>query len=65
MIIIDLMEYVGKSVKIYFEDGDIREGTLEYVPTFSAIYGYRKAKHFYIGTLGFRAHHVKKVMVKK
>ena len=61
MIITDLMEYVGKRVKVYFEDGDIKEGVLGYVHSFSEQYGYRKPKHFYIDNLGFRAYHVKKV----
>lgn len=67
MIITDLMEYVGKNVKIYFEDGDIKQGKLEYVPAFSEMYKWKKPKHFYLPCLnediGFRAHHVKKVEV--
>lgn len=67
MIITDLMEFVGKQVKVIFEDGDVIQGKLEYVPTFSAMYGWRKPKHFYLpcegGDIGFRAYHVKKVEV--
>ena len=29
MIIVDLFEYVGKNVRVYFEDGDIQEGDLD------------------------------------
>ena len=65
MIITDLMEYVGKRVKVYFEDGNIKEGVLGYVHSFSEQYGFKKPKHFYLpqkdGDLCFRAWHVKKV----
>lgn len=67
MIIVDLFEYVGKNVRVYFEDGDIQEGKLEYVPTFSEVYGFRRPKHFYLPNphedICFRAYHVKKIEV--
>ena len=66
MIITDLLEYVGKRVRVEFCDGDIIEGILEYVPVYSSQYNYRKAKHFYIdlldGAMAFRAYHVHKVV---
>lgn len=65
MIITDLLEYVGKNVRVYFEDGDIKQGKLEYVPSYSEMYDFRRPKHFYIcdkdGEWCFRAWHIKKV----
>lgn len=66
MILTDLMEYVGKRVRVYLLDGRVIEGILEYVPAYSEMYNYRKAKHFYIslpdGEWSFRAYHVEKVV---
>lgn len=61
MILTDLKDYVGRNVRVYFTDGDVVTGKLEYAETFSEQYGWRKAKHFYIGDLCFRAWHVRKV----
>lgn len=66
MIITDLMELVGKKVEVTMENGTIANGVLEYVPAYSELYGYKKAKHFYLPceggkTLSFRAHHVRSV----
>jgi hypothetical protein len=66
MILTDLMEYVGKRVRVYLLDGRVLEGILKYVPAYSEMYNYRKAKHFYIslpdGEWDFRAYHVDKVV---
>lgn len=66
MIITDLMEYVGKRVKVYFENGVIAEGVLSYVHSFSEQNGWKKPKHFYLTfkdnkEISFRSYHVKKV----
>lgn len=60
MIIIDLMEYVGKNVRLYFIDGSIREGRLEYIPSYSEVFNYKRPKHFYINDYGFRSYNVEK-----
>ena len=62
MILTDLMEYVGKRVRVHLLDGRVLEGDLEYVPAYSAMYNFRKAKHFYISDSGFRSYHVDKVV---
>lgn len=66
MILTDLLEYVGKRVRLEFNDGRVVEGVLEYVPTYSSMYNYRRAKHFYITLpdeeLAFRSYHVEKVV---
>lgn len=65
MILTDLMEYVGKCVRVELLNGISVEGVLEYVPAYSEMYNFRKAKHFYIlghNEFGFRAYHVDKVV---
>lgn len=66
MIITDLLDYVGKRVRLKFNDGSVVEGVLEYVPTYSSMYNYRRPKHFYIALpdkdLAFRAYHVDKAV---
>lgn len=66
MIITDLLEYVGKRVRVNLFDGRVLEGVLEYVPAYSEMYNYHKAKQFYIslpdGEWSFRAYHVDKVV---
>ena len=61
MILTELLEYVGKNVRVYLTNGRILEGVLHYVPTYSATYEFRRAKHFYINRESFRCHHVEKV----
>ena len=63
MILTDMLELVGKTVEVELNDGRILGGTLEYVPAYSAMYDFRKAKHFFIGDVGFRSYHVKKAVV--
>ena len=66
MILTDLLELVGKRVRVEFFDGKVIEGILEYVPAYSAMYDFRKAKHFYIsmpdGDWAFRAYHINKAV---
>ena len=63
MILTDVLEYVGKRVRVIFEDGSEAEGVLSYVPAYSEMYGWKKAKHFYIADVDFRAHHAKEIIV--
>lgn len=65
MIIIDVMEYDGRNVKVYLDNGEVIEGKMEYVPSFSQSYNFRQPKHFYIGKKSFRAHHVEKIELIK
>ena len=67
MIITDLLEYVGKRVRVELLNGISVEGILEYVPAYSEMYNFRKAKHFYIqlpdnNMCAFRSYHVDKVV---
>lgn len=63
MILTDMLELVGKNVRVILYNGSEAEGVLEYVSAYSQMYSWRKAKHFYCGDLVFRAHHVKEVIV--
>lgn len=63
MILTDALKYVGKQVKIIFEDGTTSNGMLEYVNSYSEMSGWRKPKHFYIGDKKFRAWHIKEIKV--
>lgn len=66
----DLMQLVGKRVKVIFREdcggGEIT-GILGYTKKFSAAYGWRKPKHFTIDDFAcgydFLASHVEKVVV--
>lgn len=58
MIITDLMEYDGKYVRLKLVDGQVLEGTLQYVPSWSEMYNWRRAHYFYIGENQFRCHNV-------
>lgn len=58
MIITDLMEYDGKYVRLKLVDGQVLEGTLQYVPSWSEMYNWRRAHYFYIGENSFRCHNV-------
>ena len=61
MILTDLFEYIGKRIRVYLNDGRVLEGVLEYIPTYSEMYQFRRVKHFYIGEESFRCHYVQKV----
>lgn len=70
MIITDLMEFVGKDVRITLEDGRIADGILIYVPSYSEMFNWHRPKHFYIGfdtenEIGFRCHNVKNCELKE
>ncbi len=56
----ELMKLVGKKVIVYFKDGDIYGGVLNYVDEFSAKYDYRRPNYFYIGNILFKVSHVRK-----
>lgn len=66
MIITDLLEYVGKNVEVTMNNGNVENGVLEYVPSYSEQFEYKRPKHFYLpceagGLISFRAHHVRSV----
>lgn len=63
MILTDLMALIGKKVRIIFTNGEVLTGVLEYAETYSEQYGWRKAKHFYLGTKHFRSWQVKEAEV--
>lgn len=63
MILTDMFDYIGKNIRVYLDDGKTLEGALEYIPTYSEMYQFRRTKHFYIGNESFRCHHVRKVEV--
>ena len=64
MILTDLMEYVGKRVLVVLETGETYEGVLEYIPSWSEQYGWRRAHYFYIGENYFRCHFVSLCCIK-
>ena len=64
----ELMELVGKKVKVSFKDGSADNiGILKYVDEFSEKYNFRRLGYFYIDgyCLGFKVSHTKKVEVVK
>lgn len=61
----ELMELVGKNVRVLFYDGQWVWGKLCYADEFSAKHDYRKAKYFYVGDMSFKASHVKKLVVER
>lgn len=65
MIITDLLEYDGKNVEVHLFDGNIVRGIMQYIPSYCAIFHFRKPKHFYIenndGEWAFRAWHVESI----
>ncbi len=60
---IELLEQVGKNIKIIFKDGKVRTGVLEYVDEFSMKYDFCPIGYFRIGHLCFKVSHVKKCEV--
>ena len=60
----ELLNLVGKKVKVYFKDSDKSiYGTLGYVNNFSEKYGYRKPGYFFICNTSFKVSHIKKVEI--
>lgn len=61
----ELMELVGKKVRIICKDGDEDVGILKYVDEFSEKHGWRKPNYFYINGCNFcfKVRHIKKVEV--
>ena len=62
----DLMQLVGKRVKVIFKEscgGGESTGILGYTKEFSEKYNYRHPNYFTINQYDFRASHVKKVEV--
>lgn len=56
-----LNEYLGEIIYVRFHDGGTAMGMLEFVPRFSAQYGFRHSGFYYIGDCGFKATHVQKL----
>lgn len=56
----ELMQLVGKKVRIYLKDGDEKTGILGYADEFSAKHDYRNPNYFYINNLSFKVSHIKK-----
>lgn len=60
----ELLNLVGKKVKIYFKDREKSiYGTLGYVDEFSEKYEFRKPGYFFIGNMSFKVSHIKKVEI--
>lgn len=58
----ELMNLVGKKVKVYFKDVEKGiYGTLGYVDEFSEKYEFRKPGYFFIGSTVFKLSHIRKV----
>ena len=60
----ELLNIVGKKVKVYFKDSERGiYGMLGYVYNFSEKYGYRKPGYFFIDNTSFKVSHIKKVEI--
>lgn len=58
----ELMNLVGKKVKVYLKDGErFIYGTLGYADEFSEKYDFRKPGYFFIGCTIFKVSHIRKV----
>ncbi len=53
--------YIGKPVRIEFEDGTGAAGVLEFITEFCAAQKYRKPGYYAIGNWCFKCSHVKKL----
>lgn len=60
---LDLMNNVGNTVEVTFNDGTRARGELEYIENFSVRYGFLKPNCFHVGNYSFKASHVKKFRV--
>lgn len=58
----ELKELVGEEITVVLFDDKELTGKLIYVEEFSEKYGFRKPGLFYIGNVGFRVSHLKKVI---
>lgn len=60
----ELMDLVGKRVRVKYHDDRIDEGILAYADTFSAEHGYIKPNYFYFkdstSNMTFKVSHIKK-----
>lgn len=59
----ELMNLVGKKVRVTFRNGNIKEGILGYVDDFSMKYDYRTPGMFFVNRTSFKISHTKKVEV--
>ncbi len=58
----ELLNLVGKKVKVYFKDSEkVSYGTLGYVKEFSEKYQFRKPGYFFIGNTNFKVSYIRKV----
>lgn len=59
---VELLQLVGKKVKVYFKDSDrCIYGTLGFAKEFSEKYGFRKPNYFYIGNTSFKVSYIRKI----
>lgn len=57
----ELMDMLGRKVKVILFDGSTLEGILEYDESFDE--HFRKPGYFYIGSTGFKVSHIRKYEV--
>lgn len=57
----ELMDMLGRKVKVILFDGSTLEGILEYDESFDE--HFRKPGYFYIGSMGFKVSHIRKYEV--
>ena len=55
--------YIGKRVRIEFEDGTTAAGVLEFITEFCEAQKWRKPGYYAIGNWNFKCTHVKKLRV--
>lgn len=60
---LDLMNNVGNTVEVTFNDGTRVRGELEYTEDFSSHNGFLKPNCFQVGNYSFKVSHVKKFSV--
>lgn len=56
-----LNKYIGKLVHVQFYDGIVACGELEFIPSYSAKYGFKHPGFFYIGDISFKSTDIKKM----
>lgn len=61
MIITDLMELLGKKIRVYCQDGRIEEGILGYIRSYSEEFEFKKPHYFFVNDFYFKAYQIEKV----
>ncbi len=64
----ELMDLVGKKIKVVYNDGKEDFGVLQYADDFSSKHGYRKPDNFYFkdnpySNVSFKVSHLKKIEI--